>query len=54
MPGELCNIFGVYFSDEGARARIQSALDRFHEETCIRFIPRINQPDYLHFVPKQG
>lgn len=40
--------------DSGSRSRIHSAMQRFHESTCIQFIARTDEHDYIHFVPRQG
>ena len=36
------------------RGIIASAMAEFHEKTCIKFVPRVNQNDYIHIVKKDG
>nr|BBB02487.1 astacin metalloprotease [Patiria pectinifera] len=40
--------------DSGARGRILGAIQRYHQTTCLRWVPRTNQRDYVHIVPRQG
>ncbi|XP_022084108.1 zinc metalloproteinase nas-6-like [Acanthaster planci] len=40
--------------DAGARGRILNAIRRYHETTCLRWVQRTNQRDYVHIVPRQG
>ncbi|XP_033642569.1 high choriolytic enzyme 1-like [Asterias rubens] len=40
--------------DSGARNRILGGIQRYHQTTCIRWVPRTNQRDYVHIVPRQG
>ncbi|XP_071502855.1 zinc metalloproteinase nas-6-like [Diadema antillarum] len=40
--------------DYGARQRIQTAIQRYHDTTCIRFVQRTNQRDYVEVFPGNG
>ncbi|KAI2650496.1 Hatching enzyme 1.2 [Labeo rohita] len=33
---------------------IQNAMSTFHNKTCIRFVPRVNQTDYISIEDKDG
>ncbi|KAK2819481.1 hypothetical protein Q7C36_021127 [Tachysurus vachellii] len=49
VPYVLSNVFSS--SD---RTVITNAMASFHNKTCIRFIPRTNQPDYLSIESQDG
>lgn len=37
------------------RARIASAIQEYHNKSCIRFVPRTDADlDYIHIVPEDG
>jgi len=36
------------------RGVIASAIEQYHGETCIKFVPRTNQRDYIHIVKGSG
>ncbi|XP_022083878.1 zinc metalloproteinase nas-4-like [Acanthaster planci] len=40
--------------DDSSRRHIISAFTIIHISTCIRFVPRIDQRDYIHILPKNG
>lgn len=42
------------FLDQNQRVLIAKAFQNFHEKTCIRFVPRMNQRDYVHIVKGNG
>jgi hypothetical protein len=42
-----------YVIDEtlkSSRFPFRNAIDDFHRNTCVRFVPRTNQANYIHFV----
>ncbi|GAA6112078.1 hatching enzyme 1.2-like [Tachysurus ichikawai] len=49
VPYILSNVFSS--SD---RTVISNAMASFHNKTCIRFVPRTNQPDYLSIESQDG
>ncbi|XP_077995833.1 bone morphogenetic protein 1-like [Glandiceps talaboti] len=40
--------------DSDSVARIQEAMNQFHTHTCIRFVPRSMQEDYIYIYPGSG
>ncbi|XP_030831462.1 zinc metalloproteinase nas-13-like [Strongylocentrotus purpuratus] len=40
--------------DYGTRARITRAMERYHETTCIRFVERTRETDYIYIFPGNG
>ncbi|XP_068227582.1 hatching enzyme 1.2-like isoform X2 [Palaemon carinicauda] len=40
--------------DARERSIISKAMESFHEKTCLKFISRTNQEDYLHLVKGEG
>ncbi|KAK0155457.1 High choriolytic enzyme 1 [Merluccius polli] len=36
------------------KEKIQNAMQSFHQRTCVRFVPRQNQYDYISFENKEG
>lgn len=40
--------------DYGTRGRIQRAIDRYHATTCLRFVQRTTQRDYISIFPGSG
>ncbi|KAJ8021459.1 Zinc metalloproteinase nas-15 [Holothuria leucospilota] len=53
-PGGVVPYFIDRSFDSGARQRILAAIERYHQTTCIRFVPWNGQRDYVHIVPRQG
>ncbi|KAJ8021462.1 Zinc metalloproteinase nas-15 [Holothuria leucospilota] len=53
-PGGVVPYFIDRSFDSGARQRILAAMERYHQTTCIRFVPWNGQRDYVHIVPRQG
>nr|XP_054763026.1 zinc metalloproteinase nas-13-like [Lytechinus pictus] len=45
-------IDGYY--DRATRQRILRGIERYHEETCIQFVQRTNEQDYIHIFPGIG
>ncbi|XP_030840788.1 zinc metalloproteinase nas-13-like isoform X1 [Strongylocentrotus purpuratus] len=43
-----------YQFDSGSRSRIMDAINRYHAYTCLNFVQRTNQQNYLHIVPTEG
>jgi hypothetical protein len=41
------------FSADNQRQKIASGINEFHKATCIRFIPRTNEADYIS-IQKSG
>lgn len=39
---------------QSSRTLIQSAIDNFQGNTCIKFVPRTNQANYIHIVAGSG
>ncbi|XP_077982885.1 zinc metalloproteinase nas-4-like [Glandiceps talaboti] len=46
--------YQIYGFDSGAVARIQAAINEYHTHTCMRWVTRTNERDYVRFVPKSG
>ncbi|RWS00710.1 Astacin-like metalloprotease toxin [Dinothrombium tinctorium] len=42
------------FCIEPHRESIVEAIDHFHEHTCIRFVERTDEDDYLHLISDEG
>ncbi|ROT75216.1 putative zinc metalloproteinase [Penaeus vannamei] len=40
--------------DESERATIAKAMSEYHEKTCIRFVPRTIEKDYIHILKGDG
>ncbi|XP_045131019.1 zinc metalloproteinase nas-4-like isoform X1 [Portunus trituberculatus] len=40
--------------DKFARGTIAKAMSEFHEKTCIRFVPRTIEKDYIHILKGDG
>ncbi|XP_041457232.1 zinc metalloproteinase nas-13-like [Lytechinus variegatus] len=40
--------------DSGSRSRIYEALDRYHAYTCIQFVQRTYETNYIHLFPSEG
>jgi hypothetical protein len=38
----------MFSLDSKARCAIGYAMNQYHKNTCIRFVPRTNQKDYIH------
>lgn len=49
VPYSLSNRYSDY-----ARAVIASALAEYSDQTCIKFVPKTDEPDYLYFDPGFG
>ncbi|XP_070575294.1 uncharacterized protein [Ptychodera flava] len=49
VPYEIDSAF-----DSGSRSRIQEAITQYHTHTCIKFVPRTTQADYLYIYPSSG
>ncbi|XP_054748155.2 zinc metalloproteinase nas-13-like [Lytechinus pictus] len=45
-------IDGYY--DAATRGRILRAMNRYHDTTCLRFVQRTNQQDYIYIFPGNG
>ena len=43
-----------FFAGGKVRRLIQEAMHHYEEETCIRFVPRTNQKDYIVYVYQPG
>ena len=41
-------------TDKFARGTIAKAMLEFHEKTCIRFVPRTIEKDYIHILKGDG
>uniref|UniRef100_A0A0P4WFQ3 Peptidase M12A domain-containing protein n=1 Tax=Scylla olivacea TaxID=85551 RepID=A0A0P4WFQ3_SCYOL len=41
-------------TDKFARGTIAKAMSEFHEKTCIRFVPRTIEKDYIHILKGDG
>ncbi|RWS09982.1 astacin-like metalloprotease toxin 5, partial [Dinothrombium tinctorium] len=39
---------------EPYRELIVDAMDHFHENTCVRFVERTDEDDYLHLISDEG
>lgn len=45
----------VYVSaDEIERGTIAKAMSEFHTKSCIRFVPRTVEKDYIHILKGDG
>lgn len=49
IPYLISKRYGSY-----ARKMIAKAFDEFHRKTCIRFVPRTDQENYIVIVPDEG
>lgn len=49
-----CGSFSFFFTASYDKSVIQSAMSTFHTKTCIRFVPRTSQTDYLSIENKDG
>ncbi|XP_033118735.1 zinc metalloproteinase nas-13-like [Anneissia japonica] len=49
VPYVISSQFDTY-----AKSQIQKAIDRYHAETCIRFVKRANEQNYINIVSKDG
>ena len=49
----VCTI-SVYIAATNDRSVIARAMLEYHNKTCIRFVPRTNQRDYIHIMPGSG
>ena len=49
---ELKNILTMFlnFVDSDQRARVARAIQELQEKTCVRFIPRTNQRNFIEFI----
>ncbi|XP_063745671.1 hatching enzyme 1.2-like isoform X2 [Eleginops maclovinus] len=50
---EVPYILSDYFYG-GEKASIKTAMDTFHKKTCVRFVPRRDQSDYLSIESEMG
>ena len=50
------NVFKLLFlnSADGDRAVIAKGMSEYHKNTCIRFVPRTTEQDYLSIARKMG
>ena len=47
-------LFSCYFTAFSDRSVIAGAMATFHSKTCIRFVSRTNETDYLSIENRDG
>lgn len=46
--------FLFLFSDKDALTAIEEAIHEFHKRTCVKFVPRTDEVDYIEFEGNLG
>ncbi|CAL1266932.1 unnamed protein product [Larinioides sclopetarius] len=53
-PGSGVVPFVISDELDDIRDMIDEAMEQYHKDTCIRFVPRTNQQNYIHLKKEQG
>ncbi|KAG0728877.1 Zinc metalloproteinase nas-13 [Chionoecetes opilio] len=54
IPYVISQAYDYSATDKFARGTIAKAMLEFHEKTCIRFVPRTIEKDYIHILKGDG
>ena len=49
---EIINNYDVFIA--GVRSLIMIGMDQYHQNTCIRFVERTDEYDYIHISKENG
>lgn len=54
MPSNLKVLIKFILFAAHVKKLIESAMNQFHQKTCIRFIERTNEFDYVYITAEKG